>query len=69
MATRNKLKGVSPHDLAKLANQGGQKAAAAAYGVNQASVSRVLTKAGYKPVIVWTMDTPKEQVSFLESAS
>lgn len=69
MATRNKLKGVSPHELAKLANQGGQKAAAAAHGVTQASVSFALRKAGYKPVTVWVIDVSKEQITFLESAS
>lgn len=66
MATRNKLREVSPETLAKLANQGGQKAAAETYGVTQASVSRKLTAAQYRPVTVWV--APNERVT-VESAS
>lgn len=69
MATRGKLKGVSPHELAKLANEGGQKHAAATLGVSQPAISFALRKAGYEPVIIWRMrPAPPEQLT-LESAS
>jgi hypothetical protein len=61
MATRNKLSNVSPHELARIANQGGgQKAAAAAHGVTQSSVSLKLKDAGYRMISMWI--APDEKV-------
>jgi hypothetical protein len=64
MAARNKLKEVLPEELAKLANNGGQKLAAERHGVTQASVSRKLTAAKYRPVTVWI--APQEKVVIVQ---
>lgn len=69
MATRNKLKGVSAHELAKLATEGGQKRAAAEFGVSQAAVSIALRKAGYEPHVVWRLRPVSPDQIPLESAS
>lgn len=61
MATRNKLKGVAPEALAKLANEGGQKHAAAVMGVTQPAISFALRKAGYEPTTTWRLRAQKEQ--------
>ena len=55
MATPGKMKGVSPHEIAKLANKGGQKAAAAALGVSTATISTALKNAGYIPHTVYVL--------------
>ena len=64
MAASNKLKEVLPGDLAKLANDGGQKFAATQHGVTQASISRKLTAAKYRPVTVWI--APQEKVVIVQ---
>lgn len=64
MAVRNKLKDVLPNELAKLANEGGQKLAAEKHGVTQASISRKLTNAKYRPVTVWI--APQENVVIVQ---
>lgn len=64
MAARGKLNGVSPHELAKLANEGGQKLAAAKHGVTQSSISLKLTAAKYRPVTVWI--APQEKVVIVQ---
>ena len=66
LATRNKLKDVSPRDLRELANRGGLEKAAAAFGVKQPSISRKL-KGHFHPVIVWI--APNERVEIVEVAS
>ena len=61
MATRNKLKGVSPEHLARLTNEGGQKHAAAVMGVTQPAISFALKKAGYEPVTTWRLRAVNKQ--------
>lgn len=60
MARKDKLKGVDIRQLVTLANRGGQKAAAAKYGVSQGTISRILKANGYTQRIVYVK---KEQTS------
>lgn len=61
MAPRNKLKGVDVRRVAALANRGGQKAAADAFGVSQAAISNLLRDNGYTPRIVYVRADEAEQ--------
>lgn len=56
MATRNKLKGVDIRRVVRLANRGGQKAAAAEFGCSQAAISNLLKANGYKPRVVYVRE-------------
>lgn len=56
MASRNKLDGVDPDEVARIANAGGQAGAALELGVSQSAVSQFLRKHGYQSVTVYIGD-------------